>query len=182
MERALAWYHQAYGTRYVSLRYFNAAGAHPDGDLGEDHDPETHLIPRLLRSVIDGGPPTPLFGDDYPTTDGTCVRDYVHVMDLAEAHVRALDALERGEAEAEAFNLGNGEGFSVREVVDMVTRVTGVRPPTERAPRRAGDPGILVAGSDRAARRLGWRCAYPSLESIVRSAWAWHRAHPRGFR
>ena len=181
VERALSWYHRAYGTRYVTLRYFNAAGAHPDGDLGEHHDPETHLIPRLLRSAAGGGPPTPVFGDDYPTTDGTCVRDYVHVLDIADAHVRALDALERGDLEAEAFNLGSGEGFSVREVVDMVARVTGTPPAVERAPRRAGDPAILVAASDRAQRRLGWKRAFPSLESIVRTAWGWHRDHPRGF-
>ena len=181
VERALSWYHRAYGTRYVTLRYFNAAGAHPDGDLGEHHDPETHLIPRLLRSVQAGGPPTPVFGDDYPTTDGTCVRDFVHVLDIADAHVRALDALERGDLEAEAFNLGSGEGFSVREVVDMVGRVTGVPPAVERAPRRAGDPAILVAASDRAQRRLGWRRSFASLESIVRTAWGWHQRHPRGF-
>jgi UDP-glucose 4-epimerase len=181
LERALGWYHRAYGTRHVTLRYFNAAGAHPDGDLGEDHDPETHLIPRLLTSVLNGGPPTPIFGDDYPTTDGTCVRDYVHVQDLADAHLRALDALERGDVEAEAFNLGNGEGYSVREVVDMVTKVAGAAPPVERAPRRAGDPAILVASSDRAVRRLHWRRRYPSLEAIVRTAWAWHRANPKGF-
>ena len=180
-ERALSWYHRAYGTRYVTLRYFNAAGAHPDGDLGEDHDPETHLIPRLLRSVLEDGPPTPLFGDDYPTTDGTCVRDYVHVLDIADAHVRALDALERGDVEAEAFNLGSGEGFSVREVVEMVARVTGAPPAVERAPRRAGDPAILVASSDRALRRLGWKRAFPSLEQIVRTAWGWHQANPRGY-
>ena len=180
-ERALGWYHRAYGTRHVSLRYFNAAGAHPDADIGEDHDPETHLIPRLLLSVLKGGSPTPIFGDDYPTTDGTCIRDYVHVVDLADAHVRALEGLERGEIEAEAFNLGNGEGFSVREAVDMVTRVTGERPLTDRAPRRPGDPAILVASSERAVRRLNWKRAFPTLESIVRSAWNWHKSHPRGF-
>lgn len=180
-ERALGWYHLAYGVRYVSLRYFNAAGAHPDGDIGEDHSPETHLIPRLLRSVLDGGPPTPIYGDDYPTSDGTCVRDYVHVMDLADAHVLALEALERGSAEAESFNLGNGEGFSVLEVVETVSRVTGQRPPTERAPRRPGDPAILVASSERAVRRLGWRPKLPRLEDIVRTAWTWHRDHPGGY-
>jgi UDP-glucose 4-epimerase len=181
IENALAWFHRAYGLRYAALRYFNAAGAHPDGDLGEDHAPESHLIPRLLRSVLDGGPPTPVFGEDYPTTDGTCVRDYIHVADLAEAHVAALEALERDRVEAGAFNLGNGEGFSVRDVVDTVARVTGKTPPTERAPRRAGDPAILVASSERAARRLGFEPRLPRLEDIVRTAWAWHRDHPKGY-
>jgi UDP-glucose 4-epimerase len=180
-ERALGWYHLAYGVRYVSLRYFNAAGAHPDGDLGEDHRPETHLIPRLLRSLLDGGPPTPLFGDDYPTSDGTCVRDYVHVLDLADAHVLAVDSLERGTIEAESLNLGNGEGFSVLEVVEAVARVTGERPATERAPRRPGDPAILVASSERAARRLGWKPKHSRLDEIVRTAWIWHRSHPSGY-
>jgi UDP-glucose 4-epimerase len=180
-ERALAWYHRAHGTCYAALRYFNAAGAHPDGDLGEHHLQETHLIPRLLQSILDGGPPTPIFGEDYPTSDGTCVRDYVHVVDLAEAHVLALDALGSGAIQAEAFNLGNGEGFTVREVIEVVERVTGTKPPTDKAPRRAGDPAVLVASSERAARRLGWKPDYASLESIVRTAWEWHRNHPRGY-
>jgi UDP-glucose 4-epimerase len=180
-ERALAWYQCAYGTRFVALRYFNAAGAHPDGDLGEDHQPETHLVPRLLHAVLEDGSPVPIFGDDYPTSDGTCVRDYVHVMDLARAHVLALQALDRGSVEAEAFNLGNGEGFSVREVVETVGRITGSEPPTEKAPRRPGDPAILVASSAKAGRRLGWRPAFPTLEEIVRTAWAWHKANPSGY-
>ncbi|HEX6851501.1 MAG TPA: UDP-glucose 4-epimerase GalE [Candidatus Polarisedimenticolaceae bacterium] len=181
IERALGWYHRAYGLKYVALRYFNAAGAHPSGEIGEDHDPETHLIPRLIGATLQGGPTVPIFGEDYPTSDGTCVRDYVHVVDLAEAHVRALDALERGAVEAEAFNLGNGEGFSVREVVDTVARISGRRPPVERAPRRAGDPAILVASSEKARRRLGWEPRFASLESIVRTAWDWHLARPGGY-
>lgn len=180
-ERALVWYQKAYGLRHVILRYFNAAGAHPDGDIGEDHDPESHLIPRLLRTVLDGGPPTPLFGSDYPTTDGTCVRDYVHVEDLAAAHVLALKAMERGAVEGERFNLGNGSGFSVREVVEAVGRVTGTMPPVENAPRRPGDPAILVASSERARRRLGWIPVYPDLDEIIATAWRWHRSHPRGY-
>ena len=180
-ERALDWYRQAYELPYVSLRYFNAAGAHPDGGIGEDHREETHLIPRLLLGLIEGGEPTPIFGDDYPTTDGTCVRDYIHVVDLAEAHVQALAAMESGASLGEAFNLGNGEGFSVRDVVRMVGEVTGTLPPTEIAPRRPGDPAILIASSDRASRRLGWTPRFPSLREIVASAWAWHRAHPRGY-
>lgn len=180
-ERALEWYHRAYGIRYVALRYFNAAGAHPSAEIGEDHEPESHLIPRLLRSVLEDGPPTPIYGEDYPTTDGTCVRDYVHVADLAEAHVAALRALDADRLAAEAFNLGNGEGYSVRDVVDAVETVTGRRPPTNRAPRRPGDPAILVASSERARRRLGWEPALPRLDDIVRSAWNWHRSHPRGY-
>jgi UDP-glucose 4-epimerase len=180
-EDALRWYNRAYGVRYVALRYFNAAGAHPDGDIGEDHEPETHLVPRLIRAALGLDGPVPIFGDDYPTTDGTCVRDYVHVVDLAEAHVAALAALERGKVEAETFNLGNGEGFSVLEVVEAITRAAGTSPPTERAPRRPGDPAILVASSARAERRLGWTRKFPSLDEIVRTAWVWHREHPRGY-
>ena len=181
VERALGWYHRAYGMKYVALRYFNAAGADPSGEIGEDHDPETHLIPRLIDATLRGAPTVPIFGDDWPTSDGTCVRDYVHVNDLADAHVRALEALERGSVDAEAFNLGNGEGFTVREVVDAVARVAGSAPPVERAPRRSGDPAILVASSDKARRRLGWEPRFASLESIVKTALDWHRARPRGY-
>ncbi len=180
-ERALAWYQRAYGLSYVALRYFNAAGAHPSGEIGEDHADETHLIPRVLKSAQQGGEPLPIFGDDYPTKDGTCVRDYVHVVDLAQAHVRALKALRQGSVTAEAFNLGNGEGFSVREVVDVVARVTGERPATRPAPRRAGDPAVLVSSAERAVRTLGWKPESPTLGSIVESAWTWHRAHPGGY-
>ena len=183
VERVLGWYRRAYGIRYAALRYFNAAGAHESGEIGEDHgDRESHLIPRLLRSILDGGPPTPIMGEDYPTSDGTCIRDYVHVMDLADAHVAALGALTRGTLEAGSFNLGNGEGFSVREVVATVAKVAGVMPPTERAPRRAGDPPILVATAERAARRLEWTPRRPSLEAIVKSAWTWHSRHPKGYK
>jgi UDP-glucose 4-epimerase len=180
-ERALAWHQRAHGLRYAALRYFNAAGAHPDGDIGEDHAGESHLVPRLIQAVLDGGPEVPIFGRDYPTSDGTCVRDYVHVVDLAEAHVLALQALERGTVEAEAFNLGNGEGFSVNEVIETVAQVTGARPPVSTAPRRAGDPAILVASAQRAMRRLGWSPRFPALQDIVATAWAWHRSHPRGY-
>jgi UDP-glucose 4-epimerase len=183
VERLLFWYQRAYGIGYAALRYFNAAGAHRSGEIGEDHGGhETHLIPRLIRSVLDGGPATPILGEDYPTSDGTCVRDYVHVSDLAEAHVLVLAALARGSLEAGSFNLGNGEGFSVREVVQAVGKVAGSQPPTERAPRRPGDPPILVASAERAVRRLGWTAQTPSLEAIVRTAWAWHEAHPHGYR
>ena len=180
-ERALDWYHGAYGTRHVSLRYFNAAGAHPAADIGEDHARETHLVPLLIGSALEQGASTPIFGDDYPTRDGTCVRDYVHVVDLARAHTRALAALREGRLEACSLNLGNGEGFTVREVVDAVERVVGRRPPTHPAPRRAGDPASLVASSDRARQRLAWRPEFASLESIVSTAWEWHHRNPQGF-
>ncbi len=180
-ERALAWFGRAHGIRHVALRYFNAAGAHPEGDLGEDHEPESHLLPNLLRGLLRPGAKTPIFGSDYPTQDGTCVRDYVHVSDLADAHVLALRALEEHAIEADAFNLGNGAGFSVREVIDAVERVTGSRPATELAPRREGDPAILVASSERARRHLGWEPRRSSIDEIVRTAWRWHRDHPEGF-
>lgn len=182
VERILGWYQRAYGIGYAALRYFNAAGAHPSAEIGEDHgDRETHLIPRLILSALRGGPPTPILGEDYPTSDGTCVRDYVHVMDLAEAHALALGALQRGTLQAGSFNLGNGEGFSVREVVAAVSQVAGSPPRTERAPRRQGDPAILVASAERAFRRLGWRPRSSSLHTIVRSAFAWHEARPHGY-
>ena len=182
VERILGWYQRAYGISYAALRYFNAAGAHEGGEIGEDHGHhETHLIPRLIRSVAGDGQPTPILGEDYPTSDGTCVRDYVHVMDLAEAHALALAALQRGTLDAGCFNLGNGEGFSVREVVAMVGRIAGSPPKTTQAPRRSGDPAILVASADRAVRRLGWSPRRSSLAEIVRTAWAWHTAHPHGY-
>lgn len=182
VEKLLAWYHRAHGLRFAALRYFNAAGAHASGEIGEDHGAgETHLIPKLIRSVLAGGPPTPILGEDYPTSDGTCIRDYVHVDDLAEAHLLALHALESGSLEAGTFNLGNGEGFSVREVVAAVAAVAGSAPPTERAPRRSGDPAILVASAERAERRLGWKPSHTALASIVRTAWVWHSAHPGGY-
>ena len=180
-ERALDWYHRAYGISYVALRYFNAAGAHPRGDIGEHHANESHLIPRLLQAATEDGEPTPIFGDDYPTRDGTCVRDYVHVVDLARAHVRAVESVRNGGMTGEALNLGNGEGFTVREVVETVGNVVGRRPATRAAERRPGDPASLVASSARAAERLGWCTEYASLEAIVRTAWDWHRRHPRGY-
>lgn len=180
-ERALGWFANAHDFRYVALRYFNAAGAHPSGEIGEDHDPESHLIPILIRAAAHGGPPARIFGTDYPTSDGTCVRDYVHVVDLAEAHVLAIQAMERGEVRGESFNLGNGEGFSVREVLSAVERVTGSAPPAEDAPRRPGDPAILVASSDLVRSRLGWSPEFPGLDDIIRTSWNWHRMHPEGY-
>jgi UDP-glucose 4-epimerase len=175
VERILADAATAYGLRSVALRYFNAAGASADGGLGESHEPETHLIPNVLRAALGTGPALKVFGTDYATPDGTCVRDYVHVDDLAQAHELALDYLQR-EPGAHAFNLGNGHGFSVREVIAAAQRVTAVPIPFEVAPRRDGDPAVLVAASGRARRELGWAPAFTTLDPIIASAWRWHRA------
>ncbi len=179
IERALADYARAYGFGYAALRYFNACGAMPDGDLGEDHDPETHAIPLALRVALGQADHFTLFGDDYPTPDGTCIRDYIHVDDLAEAHVRALDRLEPGRGLC--LNLGTGRGFSVREVVDACRRVTGREISVQVGPRRPGDPPELVAEADRAKVVLDWEPRYVDLDAIVATAWAWHRSHPEGF-
>jgi UDP-glucose 4-epimerase len=176
-EKILHWYDRAYGLRSVSLRYFNAAGA--SARAGEDHEPETHLIPRLLRVAVGTAPPIALFGDDYPTRDGTCVRDYVHVLDLADAHVVALDAVDGG---SRVYNLGcGGAGYSVNEVVETARRVTGHPLPVHVGPRRPGDPALLVASSDRIRAELGWAPRHQDLDAIVGSAWAWAKAHPRGW-
>jgi UDP-glucose-4-epimerase GalE len=180
IERALPHFERAYGLRSVILRYFNAAGADPDGELGEDHAPEIHLIPCAIDAAA-GGKSLQLFGDDYPTPDGTCLRDYVHVSDLADAHVRALEVVVRT-ATSNAYNLGTGVPQSVRQVVDAVERVMGCRVPRTTAPRRAGDPAALYAASEKAQTELGWTPRFPDLESIVRTAWAWRRSHPQGYR
>jgi len=180
-ERALAWHRGAFGIRYVALRYFNAAGAHPDGDIGEHHDPESHVIPLLFAATRSGARPMSIFGNDYPTEDGSCVRDYIHVVDLAEAHRLAIEAMRAGRVEGASFNLGNGKGFSVKQLVDVVERVCGTRPATRDAPRRAGDPARLVASAERIADQLGWRPQFPELERIVESAWRWHSGHPAGY-
>ena len=180
VERALPHLDRAYGIRSVALRYFNAAGADPDGWIGEDHWPEEHLIPRALAAAS-GGPALIVFGEDYPTPDGTCVRDFVHVTDLAQAHVLALQHLERGGASG-AFNLGNGHGVSVRELIASVERVTGQSVARQAGPRRAGDPAVLVASSARIMRELGWQPRLAGLDDIVATAWQWHRTHPRGYR
>lgn len=181
-EGALRWYGTAYGLRSVSLRYFNVAGA--TDTLGEDHDPETHLIPTILHAVETDTPVT-MFGDDYPTPDGTCIRDYLHVADLADAHLRAIEATVPGDPRtadgAIACNLGNGDGSSIREVIAAAEAVVGRPIPVVVGPRRAGDPAVLVATADRAAEILGWRAARPSLESMIGSAWAWRQAHPGGY-
>lgn len=175
LEQAMKWYAHGHGLRFVSLRYFNAAGA--TERCGERHDPETHLIPLVLQAAAGQRPHVTIFGDDYPTKDGTCVRDYVHVADLAEAHVLALALLARGGGPA-IYNLGcGGRGYSVREVVEVAARVTGRPVPVEVGPRRPGDPAVLVAASDRIRRDLGWRPRFEDLEEIVASAWRWLRAH-----
>ncbi len=180
VEQALPHFERAYGIRSIRLRYFNAAGADPDGDLGEDHDPEIHLIPRALDAA-QGGSPFELFGEDYPTPDGTCIRDYVHVTDLADAHVRALSRLLEGGASS-TYNLGAEQPSSVREVLAAVERVTGHRVPFVSAARRPGDPVALYASSARIRAELGWVPQRVSLETIVADAWRWHSNHPQGFR
>ena len=180
IERALPHLTQAHGLRWIALRYFNASGAHPDGTIGEDHDPEIHLIPRAIAAAR-GGPPLEVFGTDYPTPDGTCIRDYVHVVDLAEAHVQALAGLDKG-CEPTAFNAGTGRGHSVLEVIETVGRVVGAPARWNKSARRPGDPAVLFAASDRLQRELGWKPRFPSLETIVRHAWQWHEGHPGGYR
>jgi UDP-glucose 4-epimerase len=178
VESMLGWFGRLHGLRHACLRYFNAAGA--SGDLGEDHRPESHLIPLVLAVAQGKRNEVKIHGTDYPTPDGTCVRDYVHVEDLAQAHLLALDAL--GEREALAYNLGNGQGFSVRQVVEAARRVTGHSIPAVESPRRPGDPATLVASSDRIRAELGWAPRRPDLEDIVASAWAWRMRNPEGYR
>ncbi|MBV9110772.1 MAG: UDP-glucose 4-epimerase GalE [Gemmatimonadetes bacterium] len=177
IERMLHWMDDRFGMRYCTLRYFNAAGAESP-ERGEDHNPETHLIPVVLQVALGQREQVTIFGDDYDTPDGTCVRDYIHVSDLADAHVRALHALDAG---SRAYNLGNGRGFSVREVIETCRAVTGHPIPASVGPRRPGDPAVLVAGSERIRRELGWAPRIPELREIVESAWAWHRSHPHGY-
>jgi UDP-glucose 4-epimerase len=180
VETMLNWFHAIHGLRSVSLRYFNVAGApEHDGEVtrGEDHEPESHLIPLILDVALGRRASIRIYGDDYATPDGTCIRDYIHVSDLADAHLLAVKALET-EAAAKnrlIFNLGNGQGFSVREVIESARRVTGHAIPAELHPRRPGDPTVLVAGSDRAIRELGWKPRYTQLDDIVRTAWIWHQ-------
>jgi len=180
LEGALESWRQAHGLGYVALRYFNAAGADPVGRLGEDHRPETHLIPNVLAVALGRRPALALYGDDYPTPDGTCIRDYVHVMDLAQAHLLALEALEPGDGRI--YNLGNARGHSVEEVVAEARRVTGHPIPVEVSPRRPGDAAALVASAERAERELGWERRWSDLHTIVETAWRWHRQHPQGYQ
>lgn len=179
-EQMLADYAQVYDLRYAALRYFNAAGADPKGEIGEDHNPETHLIPIVLQAALGQREAVTIYGTDYDTPDGTCIRDYIHVSDLADAHVLALEALFAG-APSGVYNLGNGNGFSVRQVIETAEAVVGRPIPVKEGARRAGDPAVLVAGSERAKRELGWTPRFPDLKEIVRTAWEWHRAHPHGY-
>jgi UDP-glucose-4-epimerase GalE len=180
VERALPHFERACGISWVALRYFNAAGADPDGEIGEDHSPEIHLIPRAIDAAT-GGQGLTVFGDDYPTPDGTCLRDYIHVADLADAHVKALQRIASGGASS-AFNLGTGTPHSVRAVIDAVERVTGKRVPWTLGPRRAGDPAALYAAPGKARTELGWAPRFPDLDAIVGSAWRWHQSHRHGYR
>lgn len=179
VEYMLQAYAAAHGLGCVSLRYFNVAGADPAGDIGEAHDPETHLIPRVLRVAMGKVPRAEVFGDDYDTPDGTCIRDYIHVCDLSAAHVAALRAI--GTGQVKVYNLGNGEGFSVNEVIQTCRLVTDKAIPVAVSPRRSGDPPRLVASSAKAAAELGWQPQYVDLATIVQHAWAWHRSHPNGY-
>lgn len=176
LERMLYWLDQVYGFRYAALRYFNAAGASPE--RGEDHHPEYHLIPIVLEVALGKREQVKIFGDDYPTRDGTCVRDYIHVLDLAQAHILALRALDRG---SRVYNLGNGQGFTVKEVIETAREITGHPIPAEVSARRPGDPATLIASSDKIRRELGWQPRYPQLRDIIESAWKWHQSHPEGY-
>lgn len=179
MERMTHWAGRAHGIRAVVLRYFNVAGAWPDGSMGEDHRPESHLVPLILQVPLGLRPHITVFGDDYPTPDGTCIRDYLDVLELADAHCRALHYLRAGGASV-VCNLGNGRGFSVREMIDAARLVTGKDIPIEIGPRRPGDPARLIAAPERARQVLGWT-AHAPLESIIATAWAWHQSHPHGY-
>lgn len=178
LERILHWLDRIYDFRYAALRYFNSAGASPTGERGEDHDPETHLIPLTLQVALGQRDKIVIFGDDYPTRDGTCVRDYIHVTDLAQAHILALKALDEG---SHTYNLGNGRGFTVKEVIETCREVTGHPIPAEVGDRRPGDPPVLIASSEKIREELGWEPQYPDLETIVAHAWEWHRTHPHGY-
>jgi UDP-glucose 4-epimerase len=176
LERVLFWLDRVHGFRYAALRYFNAAGA--SSQRGEDHSPELHIIPIVLGVAQGKRDKVTIFGDDYPTRDGTCVRDYIHVIDLAQAHILALRALDQG---SRVYNLGNGQGFSVKEVIEMAREITRHPIPVEIGARRPGDPAVLIASSDKIRRELGWEPKYPALRDIIESAWKWHLSHPRGY-
>ena len=178
IERLLYWMDRVHGLRYAALRYFNAAGASPTANRGEDHAIETHIIPLVLQTALGLREKVTIFGDDYPTRDGTCIRDYIHVNDLAQAHILALKALDKG---SRTYNLGNGEGYSVKEVVETARKITGLPIRADIGPRRPGDPAILIAGSETIKRELSWQPRFVSLESIIGTAWAWHKAHPKGY-
>ena len=180
MEKMMKWVSRANGVRYVSLRYFNAAGALPDGSIGEDHATETHLIPLILQVPTGRRDHITVFGDDYPTPDGTCLRDYIHVVDLADAHVLALEYLRKGGA-SDIFNLGNGQGFSVKEMIAAAEKATGRSIKVEIGARRAGDPAQLIASSEKARSVLGWKLQFTDVEQVIGTAWRWHEHHPHGY-
>ena len=180
MEKMFKWVGQAYNIRYVSLRYFNACGAHSSGEIGEDHSPESHLIPLILQVPNGKREFISVFGNDYDTKDGTCVRDYIHVTDLAQAHILAVKYLQNS-GESDIFNLGNGVGFTVKEVIETSRKVTGHPIPAKMAQRRPGDPAKLIASSEKAKKILGWSPKHNSLEEIISTAWLWHKKHPNGF-
>lgn len=181
MEKLMKWCDTAYGMKYAALRYFNVAGARSTGEIGEDHDPETHLIPIVLQTALGQRKAITIFGEDYPTKDGTCVRDYIHVEDLIDAHILALKYLLEG-GESDIFNLGSSQGFTVKEIIETAKEVTGRDIPAEIGIRRAGDPAALIAGSEKAKRVLGWKPERTSVSRIIEDAWNWHQAHPHGYQ
>ncbi|MGG1675625.1 UDP-glucose 4-epimerase GalE [Neobacillus sp. NRS-1170] len=181
MEKMIAWCEKAFGIKYVSLRYFNVAGSRGDGQIGEDHNPETHLIPVVLEAALGKRPAVTIFGDDYDTADGTCVRDYVHVEDLIEAHLLALKLLQNG-GESHIFNLGSSQGFSVNEIVETARMVTGIDIPVQMGERRSGDPSTLIASSEKAGQVLGWNPSRTSIQQIINDAWNWHKHNPNGYQ
>lgn len=180
MEKMMHWCEKAYGIRYVSLRYFNVAGARADAKIGEDHDPETHLIPIVLQVALNQRPHITVYGNDYPTEDGTCIRDYIHVEDLIEAHILAVKHLFSG-GESDIFNLGSSQGFSVKEIIDAARAVTGAEIPEVMGERRAGDPSTLIASSEKIQRQLGWVPKRTEINRILADAWRWHQRHPNGY-
>jgi len=179
IERMLYWADRVYGMKYACLRYFNAAGAHPSGELGEDHTPEFHLIPRLMKVALGQQENIVVFGNDYPTLDGTCMRDYIHVVDLAQAHILAMEVI--GEGPSRVYNLGSGSGYSVLQVIEMVERITGREIAWTFGPRRPGDPAKLIADSSKIKQELCWKPKFSDLQTIVETAWRWHRLHPYGY-
>lgn len=180
MEKMMKWCDGAYGIKFVSLRYFNVGGAHPEGHIGEDHRPETHLIPIILQTALGQREHISIFGEDYPTEDGTCIRDYVHVLDLIDAHLLALDYLAK-DGQSDVFNLGSSQGFSVKEMIDAARAVTGKEIPAKVGPRRAGDPAVLIASSAKAKEVLGWNPTRTDMKDIIGDAWRWHQNRPNGY-
>ena len=180
-EKILRWYDEIYGIKNICLRYFNAAGADLEGRIGEDHQPETHIIPLAIKTALGQQKEFTLFGDDYPTPDGTCIRDYIHVLDLASAHIKALEFLQK-ENRSDIFNVGTGNGYSNKQILEMVKKISGVDFPVKIAPRRPGDPAAIWADNKKIKKVLGWQPKYSDLETIIRSAWNWHQSHPFGFK